>query len=41
MTVSDADSLLPYLVAWLGGAILGTVAIASAWDYLADNWWPR
>ena len=41
MSAADADALMPYLVAWLGGAILGTIAIATAWDYLADHWWPR
>ena len=41
MTAADADILLPILMAWLGGSILGTIAIASVWDYLADNWWPR
>ena len=41
MTTADADLLLPILTAWLGLAILGTIAIAAAWDYLADHIWPR
>ena len=41
MTAADADILLPILVAWLGGTILGTITIATAWDYLADHWRPR